>query len=203
MECARGHRDRKWHAAAAALIALALAVAASPAGAGSRPSYIGATIENPQTLPDFALRDQSGRLVSLRSERGRLVLLTFLYVECHDVCPLVAGNVNTALKRLGPERKNVRVLAISVDPIGDTRKAVRRFVSSHRLVPEFHYLVGTRAQLRPVWQAYDVVSIRRKAGDVDHTLYTLLVDRDGKGRVLYDATALPGEIAHDLRLFLD
>ncbi len=189
--------------AAVALIGLALAASASQASANSRPSYIGATIENPQTLPDFALRDQSGRLVSLRSERGKLVLLTFLYVECRDVCPIVAGNINTALKRLGPQRKDVRVLAISVDPIGDTRSAVHRYVSSHRLLPEFHYLIGTGAQLRPVWQAYNVVSIRRKAGDVDHTLYTLLVDRDGKARVLYDATALPGEIAHDLRLFLN
>ena len=95
------------------------------------------------------------------------------------------------------------MLAISVDPVGDTQKAVRQFVSSHQLLPEFRYLIGSDAKLRPVWQSYNVTSIRRKSGDVDHTLYTLLVDRNGKGRVLYDATALPGEVAHDLRLFLD
>ncbi len=205
MERERGHRGRtrRTAAAAAALGVLVLSVAAAPAGASSSPRYIGATIENPQRLPDFALRDQSGRVVSLQAERGKVVLLTFLYTECRDVCPLVAGNLNTALKRLGPDRKNVRVLAISVDPIGDTRKAVRRFVHTHQLLPEFRYLLGSAAQLKPVWQAYDVVSIRRKAGDVDHTLYTLLVDRNGKGRVLYDATALPGEVVHDLRLFLN
>lgn len=196
------HRTHRARAAAFLAVLLAVSVVA-PAVARKPPAFIGATIENPAPLPAFALRDQSGRLVRLDSQRGKLVLLTFLYVECRDVCPLVAGNINTALKRLGAKRKDVRVLAISVDPIGDTKKAVRRFVQSHQLLPEFHYLWGSAAQLEPVWEAYDVVSIRRKAGDVDHTLYTLLVDRNGKGRVLYDATALPGEIAHDLRLFLD
>jgi protein SCO1 len=194
---------RRLGVAAVALAALVAAtVAASTAGAGSRPSFIGGTIQNPQTLPDFALRDQSGRLVTLREQRGRLVLLTFLYTECKDVCPLVAGNLNTALKRLGPARNDVRVLAISVDPIGDTRTAVRRYVRGHGLVSQFHYLIGSGEQLEPVWQSYDVTSIRRTKGDVDHTLYTLLVDRSGKGRVIYDATALPGEVVHDLRQFL-
>jgi protein SCO1 len=189
--------------AAALLGALLLAVATVPAGDAARPSYAGATIENPQALPDFALRDQNGRVVRLEAARGKLVLLTFLYVECRDVCPLVAGNLNRALERLGTARKQVRVLAVSVDPAGDTRKAVRRFVRSHHLLPEFHYLIGSAAQLRPIWEAYGVASIRRAKGDVDHTLYTLLVDRGGKGRVLYDATALPGEVVHDLRLFLN
>jgi hypothetical protein len=39
-------------------------------------------------------------------------------------------------------------------------------------------------------------------GDIDHTLYVLLVDRTGKGRVIYDATARPPAITHDLRLVL-
>jgi protein SCO1 len=190
-------------ACAALLVLVATALAAAPAGAGSQPSFVGATIENPQTLPDFALRDQHGAVVRLGAERGELVLLTFLYTECHDVCPLVAGNLNQALRQLGPMRKDVRILAVSVDPIGDTRKAVRRFARSHQLLPQFHYLIGTSAQLEPIWQAYDVTAVRNARADIDHTLYTLLVDRTGKGRVLYDATALPGEVAHDLRQFLD
>jgi protein SCO1 len=195
------HRIGSRVAALATLVVLA--GAAAPAGVSGPPKTFGARIENPERLPDFALRDQNGKLVRLGAERGKLVLLTFLYVECRDVCPLVAGNINTALKRLGPARKNVRVLAVSVDPVGDKRKAVRRFVRSHRLLPEFHYLIGSAALLGPIWEAYGVTSIRNAKDDVDHTLYTLLVDRGGKGRVIYDATALPGEVAHDLRLFLN
>ena len=94
------------------------------------------------------------------------------------------------------------MLAVSVDPVGDTPRAVRRFVREHQLMPEFRYLRGTAAQLTPVWHAYNVTSVRRKAVNVDFTLYTLLIDRRGRGRVLYDATVLPRELVHDLRLVM-
>jgi protein SCO1/2 len=209
MRIAVDHRSRVRRAPGASfllallgLLAVAL-LAADPGGARSgraAPAFIGATIQNPAVVPDFTLPDQNGREVSLSAARGKLTLLTFLYTECKDVCPLTAGNLNTALKMFGPNRKYLRVLAVSVDPRGDTPKAVQKFVREHGLLPEFHYLRGSAAQLEPVWHAYNVTSIRRKAGDVDHTLYTLLIDRRGRGRVLYDATALPREIVHDLRL---
>jgi cytochrome oxidase Cu insertion factor (SCO1/SenC/PrrC family) len=97
----------------------------------------------------------------------------------------------------------VRVLAISVDPAGDTRASVRRFVEQHQLVPEFRYLTGPRATLRRLWAAYGVRSLKQAGGDlVDHTLYTLLLDRSLRGRVLYDSTATASDIEHDIRLLL-
>ena len=42
----------------------------------------------------------------------------------------------------------------------------------------------------------------RTASGVDHTLYTLLIDRNGVARVLFDALARPPAIAHDVRLVL-
>ncbi len=53
-------------------------------------------------------------------QRGKLVLLTFLYTNCPDVCPLITQNLNEALQMLGAKRDDVRVLAVSVDPEGDT-----------------------------------------------------------------------------------
>ena len=197
-------QTRRWALSALLMAAVAL-LAAGPVGAGSKrgaPAFIGATIENPAVVPDFTLPDQSGRLVHLAPGHSKLTLLTFLYTHCKDVCPLTAGNLNTALRLYGPARKDIRVLAVSVDPVGDTPRAVRRFVREHQLLPEFRYLRGTAAQLAPVWHAYNVTSVRRKAGDVDHTLYTVLIDRRGRGRVLYDATVLPRELVHDLRLIM-
>jgi len=177
-------------------------IAAGAANAAGLP-FDGGRIENPEPLPGFALRDQSDHSVSLAAQRGKLVLLTFLYTHCKDVCPLTAQNLSAAVQLLGKQRKAVRVLAVSVDPRGDTPAAVRHFVRVHRLVPQFHYLTGTEAQLTPIWHRYSVTSVRRAKGDIDHTLYTVLADRTGKARVLYDATATPQTVAHDLRLLLD
>ena len=131
------------------------------------------------------------------------MLITFLYTHCPDVCPLTAENLNQALRSIGQQRQNVRVLAISVDPKGDTPSAVTHFVQIHRLLPQFHYLTGPRSTLHAIWAAYGVKS-RAQAGDnrVDHTLYTLMLDRSQKARVLDDATATPTTITHDLRILL-
>src|ERR1700722_7515929 len=57
---------------------------------------------NGLAAPGFALRDQHGQLVRLSAERGKYVVVTFLYVHCRDVCPIIAGQLNQALRELGP-----------------------------------------------------------------------------------------------------
>jgi cytochrome oxidase Cu insertion factor (SCO1/SenC/PrrC family) len=41
--------------------------------------------------PDFRLADQDSQLVSLSDQRGKVVVLTFMYTNCRDVCPLTAA----------------------------------------------------------------------------------------------------------------
>ena len=77
-----------------------------------------------------APRPGRAALVRMSSQRGRFTLVTFLYTNCPDVCPLIAEHLNTALRRLG-ERADTRVLAVSVDPKGDTPAAVRQFRRRH------------------------------------------------------------------------
>jgi len=185
------------------LVVLTIAGCFAAGGAAAAPpAFEGGRIDNPSPLPGFTLHDQSGRAVSLSDQRGKLVLLTFLYTHCKDVCPLTAQNLSGAVQLLGAKRDDVRVLAVSVDPRGDTPRAVRHFVRVHRLVPQFHYLIGSKTQLEPIWRRYSVTSVNRASGDIDHTLYTVLADQTGKARVLYDATATPVAVAHDLRLLL-
>ena len=188
--------------AAAAAAALTLSAAPIALAAGT-PGFDGPTIKNPAVPPAFTLHDQNGNVVRLVQQRGHVVLITFLYTHCLDVCPLTAAHLNQALRMLGPKRTLVRVFAISVDPKGDTASAVKRFIHAHALLRQFHYLTGTRAELQSIWAAYGVKSRAQAGGDrVDHTLYTLLLDRALKGRVLYDSTATPTAITHDIRILL-
>src|SRR5271154_2210240 len=138
------------------LVLFALAVVptgcggATPGAWGPAPSRFDGMSANGLTAPDFALRDQHGQMIRLSAERGRFVVLTFLYVDCRDVCPVIAGQLNQALRELGPARNDVRVLAVSVDPKGDTPAAVRHFIAVHRLLPQFLYLTGTTRTLEPI-----------------------------------------------------
>ena len=183
-------------------LALAAALATTAAPRVLSPGFWGPTLKHPAPPPDFALRDQRGELIRLSELRGKVVLLTFLYTHCPDLCPLTATNINTAIGTLGAGSKDVVALAVSVDPRGDTPASVKSFVRTHRLLPQFHYLTGSRAALTGIWSAYQVQAVRHPGEDVDHTLYTLLIDRTGKGRVLFDSRAAARTIRHDVRLLL-
>jgi protein SCO1/2 len=190
-------------AAVLPLLLLALAGCGGKSHEAQAPTFVGPALQNPSTPPAFSLTDQRGGTVGLAALRGKVVLLTFLYTHCPDVCPLTASNLNTMLRRLGPQRSDVEVLAVSVDPAGDTPQAVRSFVRAHGLLPQFHYLTGSKPKLERIWREYHVSAVRNGDDElVDHTLYTMLVDRDGTARVLFDATAGANALTHDVRQLL-
>ncbi len=197
------------------LVALLAALAVSACGGGSGHShdhattgsltvsggsgrFAGGELNPPQATPDFTLTDQSGQNVSMADQRGKLVLLTFIYTNCPDVCPLITQNLNQALQMLGAKRDDVRVLAVSVDPEGDTPKAVDAYAKTHHLPPEFHYLIGTRDELTEVWKKYDVAAVASDPELVDHSAYTMLVDENGEGRVIYDSGVKAKDVVHDV-----
>jgi protein SCO1/2 len=171
------------------------------ASAAKQP-FAGAAVTPPRQAQPIALHDAWGRPVTLASQRGRYVLVTFLYVHCPDVCPLIAQNLNAALVRLGPNRSRVRVLAVSVDPKGDTPAAVKHFIAERHLLPQFRYLIGTKAELHPIWASWHVLAVRAAPGVVNHVTYTALIDPKGRQRVLYDSQVKAGEVLHDLRVLM-
>jgi protein SCO1/2 len=191
---------------ALACVGLALAgcggAAGDPAKVSASPSRFDGISADGVSAPDFALHDQHGQLIRLSAERGKFVIVTFLYVHCKNVCPIIAGQLNQVLTDLPPAaRDQVRVLAVSVDPKGDTHAAVARFIAEHRLLPQFLYLTGTAKTLAPVWRGYHVASVQTGGGVVvGHTAFELLVDRGGKPEAIYDSTNTPRQVIHDLRV---
>jgi len=216
--CPRRHRWKQrsgYRCGVARLLALVLLATTLTACGGTSPPSVeappmqttaqrfsGGALDPPRPAPPIALHDAAGRAVTLAGQRGRYVLVTFLYVNCPDVCPLIAQNLNSALRRLGAARKDVRVLAVSVDPRGDTAAAVRKYTAERGLLPEFRYLIGSRSELRRTWAAWHVLAVQTKPELVDHVAYTALVDRSGKQRVLYDSQVKAHQVLHDLRVLM-
>ena len=77
---------------------------------------------------------------------------------------------------------------------------MRRFARERHLGPEFHYLTGTRAELAPVWQSYNVLVEVRNIMLVSHAAPVFLLDRSGRARLFYGPPQSEAEFGHDLRL---
>jgi protein SCO1/2 len=155
-------------------------------------------------IPQFDLRDARGSRFSSRSLRGRAYAITFLYVHCVDVCPLIGSEIHDALQKLGTQAKNLPIIAISVDPNGDTGAAVRKWLSEHQEPTSFHYLIGTQERLKPIWKAFYVSA--QTPGDPisSHTAVIWLINQRGRLAALVSA-GVPintTNLAHDFRVLL-
>jgi protein SCO1/2 len=145
-------------------------------------------------ITDFALHDENGALTRSSALRGEVTVVTFLYTTCRDTCPLVAQTIAGGLDRLGHD---VPVLAVSVDPANDTPELARRFLRSRQLQRRMRFLLGSRAELEPIWTAY---GIRPQSDGLEHSSYVILLDRTGHQRVAFPADRLtPDGLAHDVR----
>jgi protein SCO1 len=150
--------------------------------------------------PAIHLRNYLGRQVTLSQYRGKAVLVTFLYANCPDICPLIASNLRVALNLLGRRDSEVQVIAVSVDPRGDTSANVARFVSDHEMTGRMQYLIGTGAELALTWAAWHVGS-ERDVGQpqlISHSALVYGISASGKLTTIYPATFEPSEIAHDV-----
>jgi protein SCO1/2 len=152
-----------------------------------------------KAAPNFTLHDQAARTVTMAGQQGRWVVVTFLYTHCPDVCPLIATHLNGALRSSVGRRAGLQVLAVSVDPAGDTPTAIRHYVAQHRLVGAFRFLIGSRRQLARVWHAYYVAALPGTGGTVAHSTVEFLIDPRGRERLLYDKTITTAELVQDLR----
>lgn len=180
------------------LAALGIVLFASPGGSDAGGSdFEGAVVPKDVRTTDFALRDQDGRLVRLSSYVGQPVMLTFLYTTCQDTCPLTAQQIKAAQQQVGT---NVPALAVSVDPANDTPLNAKRFLAKHRVNGHLRFLLGSRAQLAPIWRAY---GIQPQGDGFEHSARVLLFDAAGRQRVAWPSQQLtPEGLAHDLRLLL-
>jgi protein SCO1/2 len=170
----RPHLGLSIAAALAAFGAIA-SVASSCGGGGAQEAavvpptgaYRGSEPPAGIAMPDFALHDVvTGKRIDSGELSGKVVLITFIDTDCHEQCPLIASAVADALRLLPASiRLKTSALAVSVNPLIDTRMNVRRFLRQ-RHAQAITYLTGSVAELKRVWKRFGVVSAY-ETGDAD------------------------------------
>jgi protein SCO1/2 len=183
-----------------AVFSLGAIVLAAPRGdndsvATGTSRFEGAVMPKGLKAPDFTLTNQDGERISMRDFRGQPVIVTFLYTTCEDTCPVQAQTVRGALDELG---EDVPAIAIAVDPPRDTPERARAFLSEQRALGRLDFVLGTRAELKPLWKGFYV---RPQSVTQEHNARFTLVDERGFQRVGYPGFEATAErIAHDIRI---
>lgn len=140
-----------------------------------------------RAAPGFQLTDQRGRSLSLRSFRGRVVVLEFMDPHCTDICPIVSQEFVDAYHDLGSARSKVAFVAVNVNQYHLTVSAVAAFSAQHQLdtIPDWHFFTGSYPTLRSVWSAYNIaVESRGPNADVIHSSIIYFIGPHGHERFL-------------------
>lgn len=157
-----------------------------------------------RAAPRIRLADARGGVFDTGSLAGKPYLVTFLYANCPDVCPLIGAQLRDTLAQLGDDARRVGVVAVSVDPRGDTPAAVRSWLDRQREPREFHYLVGTQRELAPVWRAWYAAPQVPGNPESAHTAIVWVVNSAGRltAKVPAGQPFDAGGLARDIRSLL-
>ena len=176
---------------------------ASGSGSGSGSTkFAGINAVPSKPAPPLVLNDSLGHRVDLSQYRGKAVLVTFIYDHCPDICPLIVGNLHTAQAELGPKASDLQIIAVSVDPRGDTPKTVKAFLAAHQMTGRMEYLIGSPAQLERTWSDWSIVAksspSRGNPDAVEHSALIYGINGSGRMTTLYPSNFKPQQIVHDV-----
>jgi protein SCO1 len=142
-----------------------------------------------EEVPDFSFTNQSGKLISLKQYRGKVLFVTFIYTRCPfpDFCPRLSGNFAEIYKQAATNAAltNAHLLSISFDPEHDRPKVLRDygFSAAHThesaLFNRWEFAAPRLADL-PRLADFFALTIQPEGGTITHNLSTVVIGPDGK-----------------------
>ncbi len=180
-----------------------------------------------EAAADFTLVDQYGNNFSFNETTGKIVVMTFIYTSCPDICPQVTYQLGKLQEALGADYgERVEILSVTVDPSRDTVEHLAHWTTMKNANwPHLTSSAGMpeMAMNNSVWAPYDIYVEKVVAeehehdengdnetddeGDddygVNHSTILYIIDQQGRLRV-----AWPGldwtyrDLHHDVALML-
>jgi cytochrome oxidase Cu insertion factor (SCO1/SenC/PrrC family) len=167
--------------------------------------YKGTELPGSIRIPEVTLPSYRGGGVSLRAQRGKVLVVTFLDSKCRTKCPIIAALIAHTWRLLSTaEKRWVRAYAISVNPLADTRSSVHRFLTANHAVGVLDWLVAPIPKMLPVWHAFFVLPATQTGSDDVHSVSVRVFDRRGLwvSDLSVGVDLTPANLAHDIRTAL-
>ncbi|MBX5468060.1 MAG: TlpA family protein disulfide reductase [Firmicutes bacterium] len=104
------------------------------------------------------LKTATGRPLSLRELQGHPVWLAFYNAAGNTMSPLMAATIRAAESALGPQARQVKAVAINLNPAVTTGPALVAWDQAHGMQGRWTPLTGAPAALAAVARAYHVAA---------------------------------------------
>ncbi len=131
-------------------------IAFSQEGSTGIPPNEGKTLG--KELPHVALIDSKGREFSLRSLKGKPLILSPIYTHCNSACPIITDSLKKVIPSLGKPGEDFWVLSLTFDPM-DTQEDIQAFQEKYQLDGEGWKVVRAKSK-EDLFRLLDAIDFR-------------------------------------------
>ncbi len=170
-------------------------------------TYNGLNLEGSETYR-FTLESADGDLWSLDEQKGKVVILVFMFTRCDNTCPVTSQNIKMAQDKLTEEElEKISIVSVTVDWRTDSPSKLQNWTEERGY--DWPHLTGSEDALKMVYDTYGVGPFEESDDSeegytVAHTSPTYILDSDLKGRVVWSDFDFPVDLfVEDVRTVLD
>lgn len=148
-----------------------------------------------RAAPGFSLYNQNGQRFTLASQRGQVVVLTFMDSSCTTLCPLEGAALARA-RRMLPPATPVELVVVSTAPAADTPASVQAFARRWNWPTtwKWQWLTASAPSLEHVRHDYGI----SVASDSSHTAAVYVISRRGYERAGFGVPFPEQSLAMDI-----
>ena len=141
-----------------AVLAILCCVAVSACDNKEQPvaGLVGNLLQHSAPAVDFTLTDQNGAPFHMAAMSGKVVLLSFIYTHCTDICPFIAVKMRDAYTLLGKDADDVVFVAVTTDPKRDVPQVTAAYSKELGLLDAWHFVGGEPKAVQAVWAGYGI-----------------------------------------------
>ena len=152
-------------------------------------------------IPDVNLLDIDGESVSLLKllEEDKPVMLNFIFTTCGAICPVMSATFAQVQADLGPNREDLHMVSISIDPEYDTPEVMKAYADKYGAGEQWQMLTGSLENSIKVQRAFDVY----RGDKMDHLPLTFLRGKPEQPWVRLEGFASADDLLHEYRLLAE
>src|SRR5215475_10866390 len=115
-------------------------------------------------FPNLPVVTQDGKTLKFYDDviKGKIVLISFIYTNCPDMCPLTTARISQVEDALGDMvGRDIFFISMTVDPVRDMPERLKEFAKAFDAGPGWLFLTG---------KPEDIKLINASLGDRSHTI---------------------------------
>jgi protein SCO1/2 len=104
-------------------------------------------------IPNLTVMTQRGKPVKFYDDliKGKIVIISFIYTSCTDICPLTTARIAQLEEKLGDMvGRDVFILSMSVDPERDTPERLKEYAERFGAGPGWSFVTGKLEDIRAI-----------------------------------------------------